>query len=934
MRSLVQTTIIFLVVVCSQSLLAAPGDIDTTFGVIGGYTVTDLAGAQVDERPNDVAIQPDGKIVVVGYRDGAIDFTSDHLVTRFNADGSLDTTFSGDGYFTLTGVGQYGSAQAVAIQSDGKIVVAGGAGDGNSTAFIFRLEPDGDLDPTFSADGIQTVISVGTVLSMALASDGKIVASTYYNGGAFPTGYYTYVIRLNSDGTLDTSFDGDGKRLINDASSPTVHFPYGLAIQTDGRIIVAGRTSTSSTLFDVAMVRLNTNGSFDTSFDTDGIVRTQLATQESQARSVLVQSDGKIVVGGGISQPFTTYMDPGIFRYNSDGSLDTTFDADGYRIYEVIANNEDYYFNEIKRQPDGKYLGIAAGVSSYPTFNRNDFYIVRTNSDGSPDSGFDANSIVKSQWCEGAKALELQSDGAIVAVGSLDRVDLVDYEHGLCVQRFYSNGSVDNSFAAEPSTGRAIISAYGLKTVHAIGNLPSGKILAAGVGEGPSGFDAAVLTRLNSDGTLDTTFMDEGIYVRSNTSTYTAFYDLKVLYDGSFYVAGDAGTSGAMLVKFTGDGVPDTTFSGDGVTTTSNAARFFGVIVQADGKPVGCGSSGSTTRSGRVVRFTSTGSFETVTTNNMGSPGLNNEILECALQSDGKLVVAGYGHESVSDTDRVAVSRHLSTLAVDSAFGTSGVTTFDVSTVLNDRGSDLAIQGDNKILVSSTGTNGADTDMAAIRFDADGAPDTSLAADFGSGGISLIDLVLGSPDDSGNAILAQPDGQILVSGTSVSASNGRFALSKLNSGGAVAIGFGTLGRALTIFPTGSASMNAMAFFGNSKLILGGQVYGPSGPMFALARFQNEFIPTAAGATVGGQVLDADRKGVANAVVTIEGLNGSRLTTRTSAFGYFTVEGLSVGQTYVFNVRSKRHSFEPRVVSVTEDVLGLEFVATSTASREY
>ena len=130
MRSLVQTTIIFLVVVCSQSLLAAPGDIDTTFGVIGGYTVTDLAGAQVDERPNDVAIQPDGKIVVVGYRDGAIDFTSDHLVTRFNADGSLDTTFSGDGYFTLTGVGQYGSALAVAIQSDGKIVVAGGAGDG------------------------------------------------------------------------------------------------------------------------------------------------------------------------------------------------------------------------------------------------------------------------------------------------------------------------------------------------------------------------------------------------------------------------------------------------------------------------------------------------------------------------------------------------------------------------------------------------------------------------------------------------------------------------------------------------------------------------------------------------------------------------------------------------------------------------------------
>ncbi len=913
--------------------MAAPGDIDTTFGVNGGYYVTDLAGAQLDERPNDVAIQSDGKIVVVGYRDGAAAFTSDHLVTRFNADGSLDTTFSGDGYFTVGDVGQYGSSQAVAIQSDGKIVVAGGAGVSSSTAFIFRLEPDGDLDPTFSGDGIQTIISTGTVQSMALASDGKIVVSTYFGGGAFPSGYLTYVIRLNTDGSLDTSFDGDGKRLINDVTSQTVHYPYGTAIQTDGKIVVAGRTSTNITLFDIVMVRLNTNGSFDTSFDGDGVVRTQLANQESQARSVLVQSDGKIVVGGGISQLFTTNMDPGILRYNSDGSLDTTYDGDGYRIFEVIANNEDYYFNEIKRQSDGKYLGIAAGVASYPTFNRNDFYIVRMNSDGSPDDSFDANSVVRSQWCEGAKGLELQSNGAIVAIGSLDRVDLVDYEHGLCVQRFNANGSVDTSFAATPSNGSAALGSFGLKTIHAIAYLPSGKILAAGVGNFTSSFDAAAVARLNADGTLDTTFMDEGVYVRSNSTTNTAFYDLKVLNDGTFYIAGDAGTSGAMIVKFTGDGIPDPTFSGDGVTTTANASRFFGVVVQADGKPVGCGSSGSTTRSGRVVRFSATGSFETVTTNNMGSPGLNNEILECTLQSDGKLVVAGYGHESVSDTDRVAVSRHLSTTAIDTGFGTSGVTTVDLSPIINDRGSDVAIQGDGKILIASAGTNGADTDMAAIRLDTNGALDTSLAANFGSGGISLIDLFLGSPDDSASAVLAQPDGQILLSGTSVASSNGRFALAKLNSGGSPAIGFGILGRVLTVFPTGSANMNAMAFYANSKLILGGQVYGPSGPLFALARFQNEFIPTAAGATVAGQVLAADRRGIANAVVTIEGANGARQSVRTSSFGYFSIEGLTVGESYVFSVRSKRHSFAPRIVSVTEDIAGLEFVAAGSSSSE-
>lgn len=928
-------SVIAILLLLATMASGAPGDLDTSFGVVGGYTITDLAGAQLDERPYDTAIQTDGKIVVVGYRDSAtLPFVSDHLVVRFNTDGTLDTTFSGDGYITIQDVGQYGASQAVVIQPDGKIVVAGGAGVGSSTAFIFRLEPDGDLDTTFSGDGIQTVTSTGTILSMALGTDGKIAASTYYNGGAFPSGYLTYVLRFNADGTLDTTFDGDGKRLINDVTSQTVHFPYGTAIQSDGKIVVAGQSSNNITFYDVALVRLQTNGSFDNTFDSDGVVRTQLATQESKAKSVIVQSDGKIVAAGGISQPSTTAVDPGIFRYNSDGSLDTTFDGSGYSIYEVIANNEDYFFNDIARQSDGKYLAVAAGVSTYPTFNREDHYVVRTNSDGSPDNSFDANAVARSQWCEGAAAVAVHSDGRVVAVGSRDRVDLVDYEHGLCVQRFNSNGAVDTTFASSPSNGKAMIPAFGLKTIHAVAYQLNGKILVAGTAEGPFAVDAAIVARLNADGTLDTTFMDEGVYMRSSSVANLAFYDIKVMSDGSFYVAGDAGSSGAMIVKFTGGGVPDSTYSGDGIVSTTNAARFNALAIQSDGKAIGCGSVGTTTRTGRVVRFTAAGSFEVSTANTMGSPGLDNDILECGFQSDGKLVVAGYGYETVFGTDRVAVSRHLSTMAIDSSFGASGVRTVDVSSVVNDRGLDMAVQTDDKILVASTGHNGSDSDMAALRFDANGSLDNSFAESFGTSGISLIDLLIGAPNDTGSAILVQPDGQVLVGGASNNSTNTRFAIAKLNAGGSFALGFGTLGRAMAAFPDPNAYMNAMAFYSNNKVILAGQTYIDSNPVLALARFQNELIPTAASVAVSGQVLDRNRNGVANAVVTIEGTNGSRVTARTSTFGYFSFDSVLAGESYVVSVSSKRCGFEPMLISPTEDILGLEIMAVDVSSRGY
>ncbi len=917
--------LIFAVILISSSaVFALPGDIDTTFGVSGGYAISDFAAQQRDERHRDSAIQADGKIVVVGRREVTVTFY-DYLVARFNTDGTPDTTFNGTGFFTLPANLQNLSANAVAIQSDGKIVVAGGIGGvvSSSIATIFRLNSNGTLDTSFDTDGIQTVSSSGEALSTVIQTDGKIVVGTGFNGGLFPAAAVTIVVRLNTNGSLDTTFDGDGRASLQ----PRIYYPNGLALQTDGKIILAGQYFPTSVSSDGAVVRLLTNGAFDTSFDGDGAVRIDLSTGTSAARSVSVQTDGKIMVGGGAV--LTDDEDPLLIRYNSDGTLDTSFDGDGIKIIELTGSISESYFNDIVLQPDGKIVGISDRDAGNPANSvvSSDFFLARINTDGSIDNSFDANGVVKSQWCEDGTELVLQQDGKVIAIGSQDRSDAPAFVHGICVQRFNADGSVDASLNSTPPNGKAILSMYGFTTVEAVAGLPNGKILVAGSGEfGTSSFSQSKLIRLNANGTLDTTFMDEGVYAEQTSNTaLTSFYDLKVMNDGSFFVSGEFPPFGAMLVKFTSSGVPDSTFSGDGVATTANASRFYGVTVQTDGKVIGCGSSGSTTRSGKIARFSATGVFENFASNNLGASGNNHEIYECGLQSDGKIIVAGYGFDGISDS--VRLSRHLSTLSVDTTFGTGGVTTTDMSATLNDRATDMVVQPDNKIVVSSMGFN-ADRDFAVIRYDANGSLDTNFYESFGTNGISLIDFVIGSPNDEANALLIQPDGQILVGGSSNPGTGERFSVAKLNMNGALTLGWGTLGRTFTPFPNNDARINALGFHLNDGILAAGRTWNGADYDFAVARYQNELIPSAATVSVSGKATTANGNGIRNVIVTLIVPNGNILTTRTSTFGYFRFDEIAVGETYIISVNSKRFTFNPssQILSVNEELTNVDFVA--------
>ncbi|MGB5013911.1 MAG: hypothetical protein WBO68_07745 [Pyrinomonadaceae bacterium] len=910
-------TISILLLLYSASF-ALPGDLDTTFGVSGGYVVSDFLVAQVDEIANDVAVQTDGKIVIVGSRYAGIN-ALDYLVARYNADGTLDTTFSGDGIFLLHNSNS-DNLNAVAIQTDGKIVAVGQS-NSSSEAYAIRLNTNGTLDTTFSGDGLFEITSAGIALSVALQTDGKIVIGSRGLSGE------SIIIRLTTTGGLDTTFDTDGLVSL----SPSHFEPYGLAIQSNGRIVVAG----SSSIFaggDISTVRLLTTGALDPTFDSDGIAVTAVYAGDSEARSLAIQTDGKILVGGGPGANGSE-TEAALVRYNSNGSLDTTFDGDGIKTFNLNIGSGDKYFNDLAAQADGKILAIGdTTYSILSLFVIEDFTILRLNADGSFDTSFDGNGIVRSQWCEQGSDLALQTDGKIVAIGWQERPSSPN-DSGICTQRFNDNGAVDTSLnfsAGDGTMKQTVLSAQEFSSVEAIAAQLNGKIYVAGWGEvANQSYNIAKLIRLNADGTLDTTFMDEGVYEYSNGSTSTYFNDLKVLSDGSLFVAGEGGIPlGGVIAKFTPSGAPDTTFSVDGVTNVSAISRIYGLTVQPDGKIIGCGSNGSglAPRNGKIVRLSATGTLETDIFSNFGNAN-NNEIFECSLQSDGKLIVAGYGNDGTSDF--VGISRKLTTLATDTAFGTSGIVTNDLSAALNDRATDLIVQPDNKIVVTSTGLNmGGDRDFAILRYDPNGALDPNFTENFGTNGISLIDFVIGNPNDDANALLFQPDGQMIAGGLSDNAVDKRFGVAKLNANGTPALGFGTLGRIATTFPNNDARINALGFYLTDRIVAAGKTWNGTDYDLAVVRYQNELIPTSANVSVSGRISSAAGNGIKNVIVTLVSPNGSVLTSRTSTFGYFRFDEIAVGETYVISVNSKRYTFDPssQILSVNEELTNIDFVA--------
>lgn len=355
-----------------------PGDLDSSFGING----IAISAFGFETYFVSTALQNDGKIVAAGY---TFNGSPNLIVARYNIDGSLDSTFSEDG---LQVSNNFNSANSVAIQPDGKIVLAAPGG-------IIRYNTDGSLDNTLiQADQFD-------IDFLAIQSDGKIVAV-----GNDRTTYDPVLIRYNTDGGPDNSFSDDGKQFTDFGGS--FDQVRTVAIQSDGKIVVGGSSD-----FDFAVARYNNDGTVDLSFSNDGKQTTDFGSSED-GTSLAMQADGKIVVGG------NTYINDEyafcLARYNVDGSLDNSFSNDGKQITDLPS----YAYtveNSLAIQTNGKI--IIGGNSSVLNNNLNQFTLIRYNADGSIDLTFSDDGIQTTDISEGSGLLYTLAIGSnkLYAVG-------------------------------------------------------------------------------------------------------------------------------------------------------------------------------------------------------------------------------------------------------------------------------------------------------------------------------------------------------------------------------------------------------------------------------------------------------------------------------------------------------------------------------------
>ncbi len=411
---------VMVLIMSGQIAQAVDGDLDPTFGT-DGKVLTDFD--QTTDIANAVAIQADGKIVVVGttYRDN--DFsTEDFAVARYNPDGTLDKTFGVGGKVQTDFPNLAAVASSVVVQPDGKIVVAGGAfplftflGDFK----VVRYNSNGSLDTSFGDGGVvTTTFPEGSyAFDVALQDDSKIIAAgtvfVDFNPGESSNTDFA-LARYNPDGTPDTTF-GNGGQVSTDFLG-LEDDAFSLLIQPDGKIVAVGSANDPATFYDFAAVRYLNNGTIDATFGDGGKVHTDLGDQNfDRARSAALQPGGHIVAAGFAISQNGGVQNFAVTRYTASGVLDTSFGAGG--VTQIDFGSCCQSANKVLLQPNGKIITVGyANTES----SDSDFLLARLTSDGSLDSTFGAGGKVRTSFGDlngGANGAVLQPDGKIVAVG-------------------------------------------------------------------------------------------------------------------------------------------------------------------------------------------------------------------------------------------------------------------------------------------------------------------------------------------------------------------------------------------------------------------------------------------------------------------------------------------------------------------------------------
>jgi uncharacterized delta-60 repeat protein len=799
---------------------AAAGDLDPTFSG-DGKQFTDFPYGV--DRAAAAVRQPDGKIVVVGRAlrgdpfavgGGATDFA----IARYNPDGSLDPSFSDDGLRTTSFAGRRGSliddrATGVAVQADGKIVVVGTSNGGgfccrNSYNFaLARYNPDGTLDTSFSGDGRQMTKfgDDGGAAGVAIQGNGRIVAVGKMCRD--DAGCNFAVARYTSSGLLDTTFSGDGKRTTDFGSARDS--ASDVVVAADGKITAVGVGGAND---DFALARYASDGSLDPTFSGDGKQTTNFGASDG-ATGVAAQVDGKLVVAGpgGAGGVFA--------RYKPNGVLDPTFSGDGKQETKFLSPSR------VALQANGKIVGVGAAGG--------DFAVVRYRPDGSSDRSFSGDGKLKTDFggVDGATGVALEGNGPIVAAGTTCR-NGCDF----AVARYESNGGLDPGFAGD---GKERTSFGGfIDEATAVALQDDGKIVAVGRTKVPQP-DFAI-ARYNPDGSLDTSFSGDGMETLAFAG-YDVASGVVIQPDGKIVVSGGTrptggGPSRFAVARYNPNGTLDTAFSGDGKLTTGfggGDSHGTDVALQADGKIVEVGGTGIGSVNGHccrkewfaVARYNPDGTLDTSFSGDgrrrtdFGDGG--SAAAGVAIQGR-KIVAAGFGDPN----DDFALARYKPNGSLDTTFSGDGKQTTDIFAL--DGASDVALQGGKIVAVGGWfHPNGAG--FAMTRYNNDGTLDTSFAND------GLQTAGFGEAD----AGVVAPNGKIVVVGEGGDSFRPGFAVARYNPNGSLDTSFGDNGTEETDVggATGLGGAGGVALQDDGKIVAVGTGQGPTQTDdFALVRY--------------------------------------------------------------------------------------------------
>lgn len=401
----------------ATSAFAASGTLDPAFGA-NGIVTADL-GSDKDSG-SDLVLQPDGKILILGYAylnpNDLFDRTA--IISRYNSAGVLDQSFGLNGKMspdtdTFSGI-------KIAIQSDGKLIVAGSS---NNSFAVIRYNSNGtSLDDTFGSNGVGILPSNPgesrySLADLAIESDGKIVVvGTQRNQGNFIN---LVLARFNSDGTpFETDFSG-GLVILDHPNFPNSRYNYAqaVAIQSDGKIVMSGGMMDEDAKGQISLVRFNQDSSIDiAAFGSNGkgTATAPVSGFHYHKSSMVLQSDGKIIVVGTSSDGDDLHNDLVVARFNNNGALDTTFGATGIVITDFGANE---FGMDVHLQTDGKIVMVGTSTTN----GINSLLIARFNKDGSLDNTFGDNGKLIGGLSNGDNSgagIKIQPDGKIVVVGS------------------------------------------------------------------------------------------------------------------------------------------------------------------------------------------------------------------------------------------------------------------------------------------------------------------------------------------------------------------------------------------------------------------------------------------------------------------------------------------------------------------------------------